>query len=843
MDFTANKPNTRSTAEQARIARQQREQQRVLESSQIHQRTCLEIVLRTLRANVSRNQAWRLAAQAWDERLATTKTTSRVSLLAQLCLKTPLSRPLETRLECAAFSFLLSECLLVATAPGFVRGPELRLLVKIAALPRLLSLLEFIPSALFDSLSEKSRIAFLLRKQPIPEAEKQLKPVTMWTNAMLHVILAKTKASNPSCWLLVSNFVFSVPLLLDSLDKSGIDLLIHANALPSCIAVLNTPSNFTTDALSHIQGELSLFLLGNLVSLLKLYLQTTPASTSSPVSSDSRSVPVPLANLKVSSQSANLVDDFVSAATRLLESCGSYVKSKSSNKTRFHPVLQWYSGPVLDIPSTFHTRLADTLSFLWSRTFIQTVFSDLLSFGFPPPPPPPNQKPKRTQFFAKLGFTEEPSSSPTSRTVGTVDEKQTILLSISTLHACQFYHQLTKIMLNSTTHILASLSWTPSLIPRLWRLINVVGPPPTGLLTNRPYGTQLFLQSAVRPGKEPLMPILTTFCESCCILFTTLDDTDIYQNEYPFLLQELSSLSTFLNSFCFNSIWNAGVDSGVAQQTEFDARTLESAQKLLGILYHQSSRRAFGEGGAGGPGDWIMKEVRRGDLVGDVKRGEGRAVAVLGWMPQCIPFGMRVDIFRHMVRSDKATIGEVPLIITVRRQTILEDGYRQLSKITLSQLKQTVKVRFVNELGLVEAGIDQNGVFKEFLEDICKRVFMSDYGLFRTTDDGNCVPSVSSSIHDDHLQLLEFVGRLFGKALYEGIVVDVPFATFVYAKMLGRLNFFEDLPSLDTQLHKNLLFLKHYEGNVEDLDLTFTIDEDIFGEIKSKEIKPGGAAI
>ena len=31
---------------------------------------------------------------------------------------------------------------------------------------------------------------------------------------------------------------------------------------------------------------------------------------------------------------------------------------------------------------------------------------------------------------------------------------------------------------------------------------------------------------------------------------------------------------------------------------------------------------------------------------------------------------------------------------------------------------------------------------------------------------------------DNHLDLFEFVGKMIGKAVYEGIVVDVPFASF-----------------------------------------------------------------
>ena len=36
----------------------------------------------------------------------------------------------------------------------------------------------------------------------------------------------------------------------------------------------------------------------------------------------------------------------------------------------------------------------------------------------------------------------------------------------------------------------------------------------------------------------------------------------------------------------------------------------------------------------------------------------------------------------------------------------------------------------------------------------------------------------------------------------------------------------DDLVTLDPSLYKNLLFVKQYEGNVEDLSLYFCIDED-----------------
>lgn len=46
-------------------------------------------------------------------------------------------------------------------------------------------------------------------------------------------------------------------------------------------------------------------------------------------------------------------------------------------------------------------------------------------------------------------------------------------------------------------------------------------------------------------------------------------------------------------------------------------------------------------------------------------------------------------------------------------------------------MKGLIRVKFVNEQGLDEAGIDQDGVFKEFLEETIARVFDPSLNLFR----------------------------------------------------------------------------------------------------------------
>jgi hypothetical protein len=84
---------------------------------------------------------------------------------------------------------------------------------------------------------------------------------------------------------------------------------------------------------------------------------------------------------------------------------------------------------------------------------------------------------------------------------------------------------------------------------------------------------------------------------------------------------------------------------------------------------------------------------------------------------------------------------------------------------------------------------------------------------------------------------------MLGKAVYEGLVIDVPFSHFFMNAMLGISNSLNELPTLDADLSKNLRFVKNYTGNMEDLGLCFAVDESAFGQVTSRPLIPGGTAI
>jgi len=108
-------------------------------------------------------------------------------------------------------------------------------------------------------------------------------------------------------------------------------------------------------------------------------------------------------------------------------------------------------------------------------------------------------------------------------------------------------------------------------------------------------------------------------------------------------------------------------------------------------------------------------------------------LGVLNNIPFVIPFEVRVSIFQQFIYNDRRKLDlaydndnfrarfqvgmhgrRVAAAATVRRGHIADDGFRTLSGLG-SQLKERLAIRFIDEHGQEEAGIDGGGLFKEFL--------------------------------------------------------------------------------------------------------------------------------
>ena len=130
--------------------------------------------------------------------------------------------------------------------------------------------------------------------------------------------------------------------------------------------------------------------------------------------------------------------------------------------------------------------------------------------------------------------------------------------------------------------------------------------------------------------------------------------------------------------------------------------------------------------------------------------------------------------------------------------------------------------------------------------------FSPNYALFSSIgeegQEGELFPNPScfSAHGEDAVTLYNFLGKILGKALFEGITIQPIFAHFFLAFIKGNYNYMHILPDLatkDPQLYNNLMFLKTYEGDAEDLCLTFSVNNDDFGSGVEVELVRGGKDI
>ena len=245
------------------------------------------------------------------------------------------------------------------------------------------------------------------------------------------------------------------------------------------------------------------------------------------------------------------------------------------------------------------------------------------------------------------------------------------------------------------------------------------------------------------------------------------------------------------------------------------------------------------------------------EFIVKVCQKDRTALQILETMPHAIPFSARLEIFREFIKEEKAQRTQSlalvrpdlhqSVMVKVRRGYVLEDGYQSLGQLSVSGWKNTIRVKFTNEVGAAEAGIDQGGPFKEFMESFLEAGFSPNLNLFTTTTASMNMlyPSPTSQYtHPSNgLELFKLFGKMLGKAMYEGLLIEVKFANFFLSKILGRTVFLDEMRSFDEQVFRNLMFLKKYEGDVEDLGLTFSLDEDIFGTHRTIELLKGGRDI
>lgn len=162
------------------------------------------------------------------------------------------------------------------------------------------------------------------------------------------------------------------------------------------------------------------------------------------------------------------------------------------------------------------------------------------------------------------------------------------------------------------------------------------------------------------------------------------------------------------------------------------------------------------------------------------------------------------------------------LQLNVRRQRVFEDSFQYLQRKTGDQIKYgKLSVRFYDE-----EGVDAGGVTREWFQILARQMFDPNYALFQpcASDKLTYQPNKASYVNPEHLSFFKFVGRVIGKAIYDGRLLDAYFARSFYKQILHKAVDYRDVEGVDPEYYNSLCWI--LENDPTPLDLTFSIEAD-----------------
>ncbi|THH30438.1 hypothetical protein EUX98_g3760 [Antrodiella citrinella] len=179
------------------------------------------------------------------------------------------------------------------------------------------------------------------------------------------------------------------------------------------------------------------------------------------------------------------------------------------------------------------------------------------------------------------------------------------------------------------------------------------------------------------------------------------------------------------------------------------------------------------------------------------------------------------------------------LQLNVRRQRVFEDSFQYLQRKTGEQIKfGKLSIRFYDE-----EGVDAGGVTREWFQILARQMFDPNYALFQpcAADRLTYQPNRASNVNPEHLSFFKFVGRVIGKAIYDGRLLDAYFARSLYRQILDKPVDYRDVEWVDPEYYNSLCWI--LENDPSALELTFSVEADEFGVMKIVELKEGGATM
>ena len=215
------------------------------------------------------------------------------------------------------------------------------------------------------------------------------------------------------------------------------------------------------------------------------------------------------------------------------------------------------------------------------------------------------------------------------------------------------------------------------------------------------------------------------------IMLIALDDTELYDQGKPAELGEFLPMIRLYKTMLYRSLVTdvdilkepklaTSSDPIVSKDFKeeivlrlYRHHSMKVISSVLDNLHTRWARRPFSSSKL-----WNIDEADSTRVLRELRDKTPFALMLLRTMPWSISFYQRMKFFREIIDTEKIAIQGVDAetgirsrghTITVRRTRLLEDGKEAMEKIG-SNIKERIMVKYVNEYGQDESGIDAGGM-------------------------------------------------------------------------------------------------------------------------------------
>jgi ubiquitin-protein ligase E3 B len=308
------------------------------------------------------------------------------------------------------------------------------------------------------------------RLKPSPEDTAKINTMKLWLTTMTRLTLYPIEHAELSSDSLdmqtASNFLWTSTLAVPDLSALISDPM--ADRLGKWVSTIVTPyllspKEHLDNCTTQLSGNGSLFLLANVIDLWSTRCEE----------------PTRLIDLVRSF--LNIIQPYFS-------------DRQSPQFPHYHPIFKWSKAAWGNqIPSTVFDKVMKQMEYIWSRAFMDKIFSDIIQFD--------------QNITSQLPSKKRLSLKRSSNNGG-----ELALFSMEVESIFSMYVHLTTLFKAHRKVIFYRIAFTSRLMPQLWKLMNCFGPKGNMVI---------YLDAAKRQeiDQEPLVQVLKVFCEACSIVF------------------------------------------------------------------------------------------------------------------------------------------------------------------------------------------------------------------------------------------------------------------------------------------------------------------------------------